>query len=499
MTVEEGVSRLIAHQKRLAAYNHALGLIYYDGATTAPRDTGAHRGESMAVLSEDVYRISTDPEIEGLLEFLNDNLASLTAEQARMVWLMRRDFIETRAVPMDEYVAYQRLVNESEDVWHRAKEENDYARFAPYIDRVVAAQIAMAKHVKPGEDPYDYRLSRFEEGLSRAQCDAFFDRLRTELAPLIRETQVREQIDDSCLTGDFPIEGQRALSDYLMRVMGLDMGHCGIGETEHPFTTGFSRYDVRITTHYHRENFASSMYSVVHEGGHALYESNTDEKYAYTCLGDAVSMAIHESQSRFYENIIGRSEAFIALIKPKLDELFPQLKDVSAEALYRAVNKAQPSLIRTEADELTYCMHIMVRYELEKKLFAGEMTSRDLPGAWNEMMKEYLGVDVPNDREGVLQDTHWSGGLFGYFPSYALGSAYGAQMLDAMSRTVDVFSCVAQGDFAPVNDWLRNRIWRHGSLYTPSELLRNAVGGPFDPACYIGYLTKKYTALYGIG
>ena len=496
MTVSEALDKIISHQRRLSAYDHALGLLYYDGATGAPRGTGANRGETMALLGKDLYDISTSSEIEDTLSFLSEHAAELTPAQARMVELLRKDFVEMRAIPVDEYVAFQKLVNESEDVWHRAKEDDDYPRFAPYIDRIVSAQKRMAHYVRPDWDPYDYRLDACEEGLTRSVCDAFFKRLREDLTPLVRAVGAAEQIDDSCLWGHFPIDRQRILSNHLMEVMGLDLQHVGIGETEHPFTTGFSRYDVRITTHYHEENFSWSMYSVIHEGGHALYEANTAEEYAYTRLGQAVSNAIHESQSRFMENIIGRSEAYVSLIKGKLDELFPCLKDVSVQTLCRALNKAQPSLLRTEADELTYSMHIMIRYELEKKLFDGTITSKELRDAWNEMYKEYLGIDVPTDREGVLQDTHWSGGLFGYFPSYALGSAYGAQMLAKMQEEFDVFGSVAQGSFDQVNGWLREHIWRHGSLFAPGKLLENAVGAPFDPKYYVDYLTKKYSALY---
>ena len=498
MTIEEGLNKLEALQKKMAAYNHAMGLIYFDGVTTAPKGTGANRGETLAILTEEAYKLSAGEETGALLDFLHENEASLNAAQKRMVELLRKDFVEMRAIPMDEYVAYQRLTNEAEDVWHRAKVDNDYAAFAPYIDRIVAAQIKMAKYVEPDTDPYDYRLGRYEEGLNRAVCDAFFDALRASLAPLIRRVQAAPQLDDSCLHGVFPLDTQRALSDYLMDVIGLDRAHCGIAETEHPFTTSFTRHDVRITTHYHEENFSYSMYSVIHEGGHALYDANTDEAYAYTCLGEGVSMSIHESQSRFMENIIGRSRAFVSLIAPKLRALFPQLEGVSDEALFRAVNRSESSLIRTEADELTYCMHVMIRYELEKKLFAGEMTARDLPAAWNALYKEYLGIDVPTDREGVLQDSHWSGGLFGYFPSYALGSAYGAQILAKMRETVDVDACVARGDLAPVTGWLREHVWKYGSLLKPGALFEQAVGAPFDAKFYIDYLTEKYETLYGL-
>ena len=236
-----------------------------------------------------------------------------------------------------------------------------------------------------------------------------------------------------------------------MQVMGLDRGHCGLGETEHPFTLEFNNKDVRITTNYDTRNVASSMYSVLHEGGHALYELGIRDDLQYTCLAGGVSMGVHESQSRFYENLVGRSRGFIEAIYPTVQQFFPeQLGGVSAEQFYRAVNKAQPSLVRTESDELTYCLHVMVRYEIEKQLIGGTLEAKDVPAEWAKLYKEYLGIDVPNDRDGCLQDSHWSSGAFGYFPSYALGNAYGAQMLHNMEQDVDVEDSIAKGELAPI-------------------------------------------------
>ena len=284
-----------------------------------------------------------------------------------------------------------------------------------------------------------------------------------------------------------------------MEVLTIDRDHCNIGEVEHPFTTNFSKDDVRITTHYHEKAFASSMYSVIHEGGHALYELNIGDDIKYSPLGGGASMSIHESQSRFYENIIGRSEAFLTYILPDIQKLGPKaLKDVTPHDFYLAVNKSKPSLIRTQADELTYCFHVMIRYELEKQLIAGTLAVKDLPAAWNALYKEYLGVDVPDDTRGVLQDSHWSSGSFGYFPSYALGSAYGAQMLKVMERDIPVWELVAKGDLKPIVGWLTERIYRYGRLLKPNELILKACEAPFDPHYYVEYLKNKYTEVYGL-
>ena len=499
MNLEQLLSALDRLQRKMAAYNHAIGLIYYDGSTCAPSGTAANRGESIAILSEASYELSTCKETGDLLDSLWEKRSELDEAHLRMVFLLRKSLVELRKIPMEEYVAYQRLTNEAEDVWQKAKNADDYAAFAPYIDEIVEANKRFAAYVSPEMDAYDYCLDKFEEGLTRKTCDAFFAALREHLVPLIARVCASENRPDTALLSfHAPIERQRELSSYLMDVLGMDRAHCALAETEHPFTTGFTKYDCRITTHYYEENMASSMFSVIHEGGHGMYDMGVKDEFAYTCLGGGVSMAVHESQSRFYENIIGRSRAFVSLIAPKLRELFPELKEADDESLYRAFNESHPSLIRTEADELTYCLHIMVRYELEKALFEGRITSRELSAEWNRLYKEYLGVDVPDDKRGVLQDTHWSGGMFGYFPSYALGSAYGAQLLKKMSETVDVYGAVAAGDLAPVRKWLGEHIWQYGSLYTPRVLMEKAFGGEFSASCYVDYLTEKFSDIYAL-
>ena len=347
--------------------------------------------------------------------------------------------------------------------------------------------------------PYDALLNEYEEGLTMETLDGFFAQLRSVIVPLLASTQAAEQIDDSFLELAYPIDVQRRFADYLMDVLGLDRGHCGIAETEHPYTLTFNNKDVRITTHYHEKMMTFAMYSTIHEGGHALYELGCGDEYEFTNLSGGASMSVHESQSRFYENIIGRSRPFVELIFPKLKELFPQqLADVDAGMFYRAVNKAQPSLIRTEADELTYCVHVMIRYEIEKQLIAGTLAVADVPAVWNQMYKDYLGIDVPDDKHGCLQDSHWSGGMIGYFPSYALGSAYGAQMLAKMQEDLgDIYADVAKGDLSRVTGWLREKIHRHSGFKKPAPLFED-VCGKFDAKFFTDYLTRKFSELYGL-
>ena len=500
ITLDEARSQLMALQRKMSAYEHAMGIIYYDGCTTAPGETADNRAVTMSILSEEIYRQSTSEETVELLELLDANNEDLSHDEKRMVYLLLKDIREMKKIPMDEYIAYQELMVKAEDVWQKAKDASDFAMFCPYLEELFAYQKKFAKYIDPDMDPYDHCLNEYEEGLNMEACDRFFEKLRSGIVPLLKKVSEAPQIDDSIRQGCFPAPVQEELSYHLMKLIGLDLGHVGLSTTEHPFTTSLgSHHDERITTHYYENDFAYSMYSIIHEGGHALYDTGSDDELAYTVLDGGVSMSIHESQSRFYENIIGRSRAFCRLIFPELARLFPeQMAGRDAEEFYRAVNKAQPSLIRTEADELTYSLHIMIRYELEKRIMHDELEVKDLPAEWNRMYKEYLGIDVPDDKHGVLQDSHWSSGLFGYFPSYALGNAYGAQFLAKMRESVDVDACIESGDFGPVNEWNREHIWKHGGRFTPAELLNRVFEAEFDPGYYIKYLEDKYTELYDL-
>ena len=497
MELNEAVAKLKETQKLLAAYNHAMGVMYYDFETAAPKNAIGGFSDTMAAFSEITYKLSVNEESFQLLDFLTAHADELDEITRREVEEAQKGLKLLRSIPMEEYIEYQRIQSEASAVWHEAKVKSDYAMFEPHLKKLVEYTIRFAKYAEPDMDPYDYWLNEFEEGFTQDVLDKYFDRIRTALVPLIHKIVEKGQPDDSFVYKYYPIAQQRELSQYLMDVMGINKDDCSIGETEHPFTTGFNKHDLRITTHYYDHALTYSMYSVIHEGGHATYEMNNCDELMGSPLFGGASCGMHESQSRFYENIIGRSKAYCDLVFPKIKEMFPeQLEGVTNEDFYRAVNLAQPSLIRTEADELTYSLHVLIRYEIEKKLMHGELDTKDLPAEWNRLYKEYLGVDVPSDKEGCLQDSHWSGGSFGYFPSYSLGSAYGAQMLHAMKKDIDPEALVASGNIAAVTDWLREHIHKYGMIKKPAELLRISTGEDFDPQYYIDYLTNKFTELY---
>ncbi len=499
MTTQEALSALSALEAELQAYGHALGCLSYDGETVAPRNSAPARGETMGFLSGIIHEKITSPKTGEILGALLSAGDALSLKDRRRAKVLKKNRDDLLIVPADEYMAYQQLMAEAMQVWHDAKLASDFAAYAPYLDKIIAYNRRFAARKDANKPAYDVLLDGYEEGLSHETLDPFFALLRKELTPVILEVAKRPRPDTAFLRQAYPIHLQRKFTDRLMQIMGIDRDDCAVGETEHPFTTGFNKHDVRITTHYHEDSVLSSLYSVVHEGGHALYELGVDDALQGTVLAGGSSMSIHESQSRFYENLIGRSRPFCEVLLPELKALFPeQMAGVDAETLYRAANLAEPSLVRTEADELTYSIHVMIRYELEKAMIGGDIQTADIPGAWNRMYKEYLGVDVPDDKRGCLQDSHWSFGAIGYFPSYALGSAYGVQMLERMEGDVDVWGAVRAGDLRPITAWLGEKIHRHGQLLTPAQLVENACGGPFDPNRYVSYLKKKYGELYNL-
>ena len=498
MELKQALEQLSSLQQKMYAYNCASSALYLDGVTVAPSNTSEGRGVALGILAGEQHKLFSAPEVGEMLAFLAEHKAELTDHQNRQVELLTRSYKQLTRIPAGEYMEYAMLTNEASDVWHRAKEENNFELFRPLLEKIVAFNIKFAGYYDSTKAPYDALLNEYERGLTTEYLDKFFAAIRERIVPIIHAVGKAEQIDDSFLHLHYPIETQRKFSDYLMEVLQLDRGHCTIGETEHPFTLGFNSNDVRITTNYKEDNLADSMYSVIHEGGHAKYELGIGEDLQYTVLAGAASMGIHESQSRFYENIVGRSRPFIEAIFPKMQEFFPeQLKNITAEQMYRAVNKAQPSLIRTEADELTYCLHVAVRYEIEKQLIGETLAVKDVPAEWNRLYKEYLGVDVPDDTHGCLQDSHWSGGMIAYFPSYALGSAYGVQMLRNMEQDIDVQGDIAKGDLTAISAWLQDKVHRHGSVIEPVDIIMGACG-EFDPTVFTDYLEKKFSELYGL-
>ena len=470
MNLDDKVKALKEHQKKLKAYNHAASLLFYDASTSMPAGAAESMSATTGVLSGEIYSLTVNPEFKTLLEDLYGQRQELDFQTRREVEELNEEQVKMAKVPKEEVVAMEEAQTKANHYWEVAKKNNDFSIFAPHLEKLIAMKKRYAEYINPGGDVYDTLLNEFEKGMTKAQMDPFFDALREKLVPLIQAVGAVQQPDTSFLTGPFDLEAQKELSEYVMDVMGIDKERCILRETEHPFTIEFSKNDVRITTKYLEEDLTSNLYSVIHESGHGMYELSIDDALQFSVLGAGATTAIHESQ----------------------------MKDVTAEAFYRVVNVAKPSLIRTDADELTYALHVMVRYEIEKRMFDGTLSVSELPAEWNRLYKEYLGIDVPDDTRGVLQDAHWAGGAFGYFPSYALGTAYSAQIYAVLREAVDVDACCEKGDFVPVRQWLTEKIYRHGMLYTADELIQMTCGKPFNPAYYIDYLEKKFKNLYAL-
>ncbi|WP_274365268.1 carboxypeptidase M32 [Paenibacillus thermotolerans] len=499
--VEAKLKSYLELMKKMKSYEEALGVLYWDLRTGAPRKGAASRSEAIGVLSAELFRLGTSEEMGDLLQSLSEPsaFAGLSRVHQRSVIESKKDYERSKKLPAQLYQEYVVLTSQAESVWEEAKPKNDYAMFRPYLERVVEITKQFIDYWGYEGDKYNTLLDMYEPGMTVEKLNDVFGELRTRMVPLVAAVAQAKQPDTSFMSRFVPVEKQRKFSEYILKQMGYDFEAGRLDATAHPFATGLNPGDVRVTTRYDEHDLKNSLFSSIHEGGHALYEQNISEELLGTNLCTGTSMGIHESQSRLWENMIGRSYEFWQRQYGELQTIVPEFADVALDDFYRAVNEVKPSLIRTEADEVTYNLHIMVRYELEKQLINGELEVKDLPSVWNEKYKEYLGITPPNDSLGVLQDVHWAGGSFGYFPSYALGNMYAAQMMDAMKRALPAFDeYVAQGNFSPIKEWLTDKIYRHGKVLTPSEVIRNVAGEELDPSYLTKYLEQKCKTIYNL-
>lgn len=483
----------------LAAYQLACSTLYTDQATIAPRKGAPRVNEALAILSQKAFEIEHDPET---IEWIREYAKRLDPDsyEGKEVALRLKQLDASESIPNDVYGDYVKTRADSETAWHQAKEENDYPMFRPHLQAVVEKTFGLAKYSPKftGDNLYDVLLDQYEDGLDQKQYDEFFDVIKEELVPLIEKVRNAGQIDTSFLARERDVKVQDEFSADLLQFLQADPQRVYLSTTEHPFTDFFSHNDVRITTHYYPDAFLSAILSTVHEYGHALYSLQNDEGFDKTALHDAIGCAAHESQSRFLENHIGRSEAFWQALYPALVKKFPEFVEVSPKELTRMINASQCSLIRTEADELTYPLHILIRYEIEKMMADGSLDYEKLPQIWADKYEQYLGVRPQTDKEGVLQDMHWSAGNIGYFPTYALGSAYAAQLYEAMAEEIDVDEALRTGHFEAITEWQKENVHKHGASKTMREIVEEVSGKPFDPHIYTDYLKDKYTKLYNL-
>lgn len=488
---------LKTHLDRIMALKAAMTLFEWDEATLAPKEAGELTGKVIGILSGEYFQAVNNDKVKELARACEKE-EGLSEAEAAQVRELSEEISKLDAIPQKEYQEFARLTAGAVRTWTKAKEENDFEAFAPTLEKVIVFQKKFAGYrAKEGQKKYDVMLDDYEPGFSMELLDAFFGLIKKEIVPLLKAVQESSvEIPDEFLTGEFTDEQQEKIGRFMAEYVGFDFSKGVMAVSAHPFTTNLHNHDVRITTHYGK-NLDSSLFSIIHESGHALYELGIRDDLTQTLVGEGASMGMHESQSRFFENILGRSRSFWVPVYPRLQEAFPEnLGKVSLDAFVRAVNKAVPGFIRTEADELTYSLHVLIRYELEKELIEGDLKVEDLPELWADKYEEYLGVRPKNVKEGVLQDIHWSQGSFGYFPSYALGSAFGAQMYARMKKEMDVDKLLEEGKIGVIRQYLRDHIHQYGKLKKSREILKEMTGEDFQPQYYVDYLKEKYKKLY---
>jgi len=499
--------KLMEKTKEIVILQSAMSIVYWDMETKMPPKGITLRSQQLAALSRIEHKMSTNPEIGTLLNEIvrHPEYDKLDMIQKRNVYLIKKSYDEKTKLPEELVVEIAKQEAIAIDVWKKAKAAKDFSMFKPELEKMVdlkkkAAEILMG--VKGTATPYDALIDIFEPKMTAVTIAKVFGELQEGLIALIKKCEAApKQPDVSFLKRRVPIDVQRQISNSLARLIEYDVESKQAGgridETEHPFTTGYYD-DVRITTHYYEDNFTSSIFSVLHEGGHALYEQSLNPEWIYQPVGNASSSGFHEAQSRFVENIVGRSREFWVYYLPKLKELTGSVfSDVDLDTFVRAVNLVKPSKIRIESDEVTYSLHIIIRFNLERDLFADKITVAELPTIWNQKYKEYLGVNIENDSEGVMQDTHWAGGGYGYFPSYALGNIFDGQILVTMEKVLpDWKNQLAQGSFHTIKQWLAKNVHSYGNMYDPEDLIKIIAKEEINVKPYINYLNDKFSKLY---
>ncbi len=476
-----------------------ISVLHWDQETQMPQGGAALRAQQISTLSGILHEHNTKDSYGKLLEELN-NEASLDAKQKRNVELSRKRFQKNTKFDLDLIIEYSKTSSECFQAWQKAKKEDDFAIFEPHLTKMVSIKRRQAELLGFEDHPYTALMDEYEPDMTTKEVEVLFDEVRDKLTPFIKKVFDAPQVNDSWISQHYDHDKQWNWGMDLLKFCKYDLKHGRQDISTHPFTTDFGAHDVRLTTRINDKDFMEMSWSTLHECGHALYEQGLPiEEYGLPS-GTSVSLGIHESQSRLYENNLGRSYDFWTYCYPKLQQLFPEnLADISLDEFYKSINKVAPSLIRTSADELTYHSHIMIRFEIEKALIEGSLEVKDLPSAWNQKYKDYLNVDVPSDAMGCMQDVHWSHGSFGYFPTYSLGSFYAAQFYHKLSKDINNYTdLVRNGDYQPLLDWLRCNIHQHGSTYKASELCEKATGESLNFDYFLKYAKEKFGAIYGV-
>ena len=477
----------------------AAALLSWDEETKMPETGAEARAEQRATLNRVAHDLQTAPELGALLEELRPLEEQQDPEsfEAALVRIARRDYDKAVRVPSELRAELTRCGSRGYRAWLEAREARDYSILLPHLQQGLELRHRYVECFEPADDPYDVLLDDYEPGMRTAEVQEIFDQIKTALMPMIRAVSDADPVDDSCLRGSFDWRAQRRFSLAMLHRLGTDERSWRLDRTVHPFATSISSLDIRMTTNFHDDSLHGVL-SCLHEFGHGIYERQLDPRFARTPLAHGVSAAFHESQSRLWENLVGRNLSTWRFFYPQLQAELPQFDGVPLETFHRALNKVQPSLRRVDADEVTYCLHIILRFELERDVFSGAVPLEDLPEAFEEKMREYLDLQPPDIVHGVLQDVHWSDMSFGYFPTYALGNVVSVQLWDRAREDLgELEPMFERGEFAPLREWLGVHVHRHGRVFTPQELLLRETGSTMNAGPYLAYLERKLGELFG--
>lgn len=503
----------LQYYKKIRDYEKVAALIEWDLQTQVP-DTGVDGlVDCMGTISAKKFKLETSKQMGKLLNELLEpsEYEKLEEYQKTVIRKAKKYYDRDKNVPVDFYEKYSILTAKAGDVWQRAKRADDYKQFEPYLKQVIEMTKQFAEYQSNGREVYEVLLDNNEEGISGEMIDGLFEEIKQEVIPLVKKiTEKKQKIKQEVkqgtkrrieqnFSGSYDIYKQKEFSRYLLEYIGFSFDSGVMAESEHPFTTALSNKDVRLTDHYTEDDIIDAIFSIIHEGGHGIFEQHVSDRFDKTPLFSCRFLGLHESQSRFFENILGRNINFWKPIYEKLKETFSNFKEIPLENFYQKINEVQPSLIRTSSDEVTYCFHIIIRYEIEKEIFSGKLELSDIPKRWNQKMQEYLGIMPKKDSEGALQDTHWSGGAFGYFPSYLLGSIYDGMFLEKIEEELGcVDDILAKGEIKKITHWLNENIHQYGSSREPKEVIQKVCGKEISAKPLIRYFKKKYQSIYSL-
>lgn len=497
--MSKALEKLQEQIETIKHYSLVTSLIYWDIDTIMPEEGFKANSEANAYFSTEAFKLGTSDELFNILEELMkpEEFDNLDSDWQFIVKRMKRQFDEDRRIPVDFYTELVKCRTESEHAWEKAKKASDFSIFAPYLRKIIEMTKQLKAYTHPDKEVYDALLNDYEEGMDSETIDRIFDELKQGLIPLVKDIKAHQMPINPKFCREYDLDEQRRCQKMLLSYIGFNWARGTVGETEHPFTLNLSCHDVRVSNHFREDNAIDPMFSAIHEGGHAIFEQNVAESLDGTAGGSCCYMGIHESQSRFYENILGRNINFWIPIYDKVKETVKGFADVSLDEFYREINRVEPGMIRTMSDEVTYCLHIILRYEMEIAIFRDGVDVDELPALWNKKMEEYLGLVPSNDAEGILQDMHWSDGSFGYFPSYLLGSVYDGMYLDAMQEELgSVDDILRDGRILEITKWLNDKIHRYGSTRLPKEVIENVCHKPVSAEPLMRYFRNKYTELY---